>query len=206
MRNFIGEMFSTFVSQGLPRELVEQLRPWASTFGTNVLQRWGPIVAERAACAHVSRAGNACPSLAVCECRACGEQMCLGHAYVRKDASAICADCVAAFASAARSDEREAKAPRAGKKGRGKGRGAGRRWEPPPPPPPPPPDDTAQALQILGLGPAASWEEVVTRFRQLSREHHPDRFTDPARKAEAERMFKRITEAYHHLERTRTAA
>lgn len=210
MANFLGEMFSAFVAQGLPKELWEQIRPWASRFGSHVLERCGPVVAGGQACAHVARSGSPCPRLAVCECRGCGETVCLNHAYVKSDATAICIDCVAAFTEAARADERA----QARKQARGKGKGRSRRrWAPPPPPPPfggdavdPAARARRRALGVLGLDDSATFADVQARFRAMSREHHPDRFVDPVQKAEAEVRFKRISEAYHYLQRTRTAA
>jgi curved DNA-binding protein CbpA len=42
---------------------------------------------------------------------------------------------------------------------------------------------------VLGLSPTATLEEVKGRYRQLAREHHPDRFGD-------EEAFKRVSAAY----------
>lgn len=193
MANFFAEMFSTFVAQGLPRDLWEQLRPWVATFGSSVLERWSPIVARKEGCGHVSSRGNECVNVAVCECGGCGELVCLLHAYVRRDAKAICVDCVSAYRAAARDDFDDEDEPEE--------RYQRRRGEAPPTT-----DARAKALEVLGLSATASFEEVQVRFRKLSREYHPDRFVDAVAKRLAEEKFKALTEAYHVLERMRRAA
>ena len=52
---------------------------------------------------------------------------------------------------------------------------------------------------ILGLSAEATPAQISGAFRTLVKEHHPDRFKDPARKAEAERSLKEVTEAYNTL-------
>ena len=53
--------------------------------------------------------------------------------------------------------------------------------------------------EILGVGRDASEEAIRGRFRVLARDAHPDRFTDPAKKAEAEARFQVLTEAVNVL-------
>lgn len=203
MSSFLNEMFAAFVSQGLPRELFEQLRPWARKFGTSVLERSGPVVARRQSCAHVARSGTPCPRLAVVDCLGCGEAVCLGHAFVRNDARAVCADCVSAMTAATRERAR----PRGSKR-----RGKQRPWEPPPPPfdadwsAGQSRKELREAYAVFGLQDGAPFSDVQRRFRELSRECHPDRFVDATDKARAEERFKRVTAAYHVLERQRSAA
>ncbi len=52
--------------------------------------------------------------------------------------------------------------------------------------------------QILGVSSEASAEEIRSAFRRLARELHPDRFP-PEEKAQAERRFQQITQAYNVL-------
>jgi curved DNA-binding protein CbpA len=53
--------------------------------------------------------------------------------------------------------------------------------------------------ELLGLSREATPEQISERFRQLVMEHHPDRFQEPEKKAEAEQFLKEITEAYNTL-------
>jgi tetratricopeptide (TPR) repeat protein len=52
---------------------------------------------------------------------------------------------------------------------------------------------------VLGVSRDASEPVIRDRFRVLARESHPDRFTDPAKKAEAEARFQILTEAVNVL-------
>jgi len=53
--------------------------------------------------------------------------------------------------------------------------------------------------ELLGIAPTASAVEVRKAYARLAREKHPDRFTDPARKAEAQTVFQDITTAFNTL-------
>ncbi len=53
--------------------------------------------------------------------------------------------------------------------------------------------------EVLGVDRDAPDAAVRERFRVLARECHPDRFTDPAKKAEAEARFQVLTEAVNVL-------
>lgn len=53
--------------------------------------------------------------------------------------------------------------------------------------------------ELLGVGRDASEREIRDRFRRVARESHPDRFTDPVKKAEAEARFQLLTEAVNVL-------
>ncbi len=55
--------------------------------------------------------------------------------------------------------------------------------------------------ELLGLEAHASQADISRAFRALALEHHPDRYPDPADKAEAEKLLKDITEAYNTLRR-----
>lgn len=52
---------------------------------------------------------------------------------------------------------------------------------------------------ILGISKTARPEEIKKAYLQLARENHPDRIRDPIQKAEADRKFQLITEAYNQL-------
>ena len=52
---------------------------------------------------------------------------------------------------------------------------------------------------ILGVGRSARPEDIKKAYLRLARDNHPDRIRDPAQKAEADRRFQLITEAYNQL-------
>lgn len=62
---------------------------------------------------------------------------------------------------------------------------------------------TQNFYEILGVPQDASTAAITETFRRLVKEHHPDRFLDPARKAQAEVFLKDITEAYNTLSKPR---
>ena len=53
--------------------------------------------------------------------------------------------------------------------------------------------------EILGVSRDATEEAIRSRFRALAREAHPDRVTDPSKKAAAEARFQLLTEAVNVL-------
>src|SRR5512135_136911 len=53
--------------------------------------------------------------------------------------------------------------------------------------------------ELLGVSPSASAAEVRKAYASLAREKHPDRFTDPAEKERAQRIFQDITHAFNTL-------
>jgi preprotein translocase subunit Sec63 len=55
--------------------------------------------------------------------------------------------------------------------------------------------DIKHAYQTLGLKFDASQEQVKQAYRQLAKTWHPDRFTDPQQKREAEEKIKKINQA-----------
>ncbi|HEX8173169.1 MAG TPA: DnaJ domain-containing protein [Thermoanaerobaculia bacterium] len=52
--------------------------------------------------------------------------------------------------------------------------------------------------EVLGVDRAASEEQIRKRFREVAREQHPDRYRGPD-KADAERRFQTLTEAFNVL-------
>jgi curved DNA-binding protein CbpA len=58
--------------------------------------------------------------------------------------------------------------------------------------------------ELLGVAPSASAAEVRKAYARLAREKHPDRFTDPAEKRQAEVAFQEITAAFNALMNPRT--
>ena len=57
--------------------------------------------------------------------------------------------------------------------------------------------------EVLGVGPRASAEEIVSAYRDLVRQYHPDKFTDMPKdfRDVAEQKMKEINAAYEELKR-----
>jgi hypothetical protein len=158
--------------------LVQQLGQWFRSVTTHALGKW--TLMQEEPCAHPR-----CRERAVYTCVACQEPSCLQHAYLGQDASFICQQCVEATIEDFEDlDDEESSAPN----------DSFAQAEA---------EDRAESLRVLNLDKKATWEDVQERFRELSLKHHPDRQagkTDKQRQR-SEAKFKRVTEAYHKLER-----
>lgn len=58
--------------------------------------------------------------------------------------------------------------------------------------------------QLLGVAPSASAQEIRQAYMKLARDKHPDRFTDPAEKQAAQRLFQDLTTAFNTLQNPRS--
>jgi curved DNA-binding protein CbpA len=58
--------------------------------------------------------------------------------------------------------------------------------------------------QLLGVPPTASGQEIRQAYMRLAREKHPDRFSDPAEKQRAQRVFQDLTTAFNTLQNPRS--
>jgi DnaJ-domain-containing protein 1 len=63
------------------------------------------------------------------------------------------------------------------------------------------PPNILSAYDRLGLVPGASMEEVDRKRRELVKRFHPDRFSDPEKRARAERVTAEINAAHDAIER-----
>ena len=63
------------------------------------------------------------------------------------------------------------------------------------------PPNVLAAYDRLGLMPGASIEEVDRKRRELVKRYHPDRFSEPDRRARAERITAEINAAHDVIER-----
>jgi DnaJ-class molecular chaperone len=63
------------------------------------------------------------------------------------------------------------------------------------------PPDVLAAYHRLGLMPGASIEEVDKKRRELIKRYHPDRFSEPEKRARAERVASEINAAHDKIER-----
>jgi curved DNA-binding protein CbpA len=52
---------------------------------------------------------------------------------------------------------------------------------------------------ILGVNKTATSGEIRSAYLVKAKDHHPDRFSDPAEREDAGRRFQQITEAFNHL-------
>ncbi len=63
------------------------------------------------------------------------------------------------------------------------------------------PPGVLAAYDRLGLMPGSPIEEVDRKRRELVKRYHPDRFSDPAKRARAERVTAQINAAHDTIER-----
>jgi hypothetical protein len=101
-------------------------------------------------------------------------------------------------------EERRAAEEAAGERTNGRsasGRASGRRFSPGSFVPRAYPLEVLSAYNRLGLEPGASLEEVSRKRRELIKKYHPDRFTDPEKRARAERLTAEINAAHDTIER-----
>ena len=63
------------------------------------------------------------------------------------------------------------------------------------------PPDVLAAYDRLGLTPGSSIEDVDKKRRDLIKRYHPDRFSDPEKRARAERVTAQINAAHDTIER-----
>nr|CAD7395740.1 unnamed protein product [Timema poppensis] len=61
------------------------------------------------------------------------------------------------------------------------------------------PHGEQNAYKVLGVSGAASQAEIRLKYRELSREFHPDKVKDPEKRREAQEQFMEIQQAYETL-------
>lgn len=66
------------------------------------------------------------------------------------------------------------------------------------------PHGEINAYKVLGVDSGASQAEITSKYRALSKEFHPDKVQDPAKKAEAQTKFMEIQQAYEILSNIKT--
>lgn len=97
MPNPLVDLLLGAVSPGVPHAVFQQLEPWVTRFVRALPAEIGPQLRTQRACAMREKRGvrrrRPCGELALCSCISCGKLVCLGHAYVSRDAKTICAHC-----------------------------------------------------------------------------------------------------------------
>lgn len=161
---------------GLPvtDPLALELKAWSARLLKEAVPRWGGVVRSGMACHE-----RGCAHPASGACAACKRPTCLGHACVSIAADVVCIGCV--------------------KKVVGQGGVSSSGPEPNRSHEESEVDLRRQHLKVLGLKPGASQEDVKAAFRELAKQHHPDKHRTPARKKKASERFARMTLAYHWL-------
>lgn len=66
------------------------------------------------------------------------------------------------------------------------------------------PHGEINAYKVLGVDSSTSQADITSKYRQLSKEFHPDKVKDPAKKAEAQARFMEIQQAYEILSNAKT--
>lgn len=170
--------------QGLQTKdpLLQELQGWSSRLVEHAPGRWRAVVMSGIACDMQGPSGGPCRRPAVGACVVCRKPTCLAHALVSAGADVVCFRCVKAAQVAV--------------------------GNAPPESPAAAPDARAVArahLKTLGLPADATLDQVHRAFKKLAAKNHPDKAKTPEKRAAAEVRFKKISEAYHYLERHMSA-
>lgn len=159
--------------------LLVELQGWSSRLVEHAPGRWRAVIQSGIACAIPTPQGGSCKRPAVGACVVCRQPTCLAHALVSAGADVVCHRCVRAAQVAAGTapQEQVAQAPID-------------------------PKAIARAhLKELGLSEDATLEQVQKAFRKLAAKYHPDKAKTPAKKIAAEEKFKKISAAFHWLDK-----
>lgn len=169
---FIASVLQQATSElNVPPEAKRYIDAVTRLLGTAITQ-WRVVAASGARCTQ-------CGDPAISGCLKCGCMSCLRHSFVSPHTGQVaCSRCLGVTMNS------DARRP---------GNGA---------------DQAAASaaveelrkkhLKTLKLEPDATDDDVHAAFRELGKKHHPDR-APRGKRVEAEKAFKRITEAYHWL-------
>lgn len=154
------------------------LKPWLMSFATQAAPKIKRGFAEHRSCECTNGPHGSCAQPAALPCEACGKRCCMYHAFLTWKGDAVCWHCVAELiqrkSAGAGHDVREDERKRAQE------------------------ERIDASLKVLGLTRAAGFEDVKRAFRDFAAKNHPDR-SRPEERAEAERRFKLVSEAYNFL-------
>lgn len=204
LTDLLGSIFSGVAGaeDGVHLRIWNELKPWVANLLPAATSKWLPRIAVGNQCEVplVERGAftnRQCERLAVAACDVCHRPVCLHHARIDQYGDAICYICVADATVAVPPLQRE----------RARARGApprptaaaGHEHTTPPPKPGPSPQDVAKAMQILGVKPTSTWEQVRAAHRKLSAQHHPDKHRTARQKTAAEKKFLLVQKAFEVL-------
>jgi len=185
--------------------------------------RWSSVSAAGIKCETRFQTATAgvqrCGAPAIAACVICGHPTCFDHSMVSpRDGTVICFGCIGQLHRTVKiGDQNVHSGQAADQSAQGSCCTCPNPFECSPDCPVPEHRQAAQAtrkdpeklrrehLGTLGLGTDPSWREIQTAYKQLARQHHPDRCKTGKKKAAHERMAK-INAAYSWLNENRKAA
>lgn len=161
------------LEQAPQKHVVDQMMQFVGNLHRNILPWFVRVIPDPCA---ISR----CRQQAVLYCESCKQPVCLAHIHLSHRGTGICDQCVADLCGVQPEPE-----PRRRQQQTGGIPAEKIRW----------------ARRQLGVRPGATMREIQRQFRKLSAEHHPDRAQTEAQRQRREDKMKRISEAYHLLQR-----
>jgi hypothetical protein len=176
---------------GLGAEVVwAQLRPWFSSISTHGVLRWLPRAAVHLPCHVPEYEGGVpvgpCRHAALETCLACGEPVCLTHAFVDSHGEAICYLCAVKLRAVGSGADSASPGPQADseqERQRARRQAAEQR--------------AGWARGVLNVQEGISWEDVRRQHRKLSARLHPDRAGgDEARYKNVQMAYDVLKEIY----------
>ena len=204
---FIGKFVNRAVGQVANAQtdpLAASVFRWFGNFQEHVMRKWYPITRANLACS-VKQKNPAtgkfepCPHVAIGACCFCRHPTCLHHAMVNHVAEIACFRCMVECVQLMKDKHPEWQArPDIGANGSQSA---------------PPASQEAvdlerrrRYLKVLGLKDPTTWDEIHATFRELSIKLHPDRAPTPAKRVQAEKKFKALSEAYSWFSEKRERA
>lgn len=191
---------------GTPQKVWQELGPWFSRLSQNAAKKWLPRILSDASCQVPllsSGMPSPCTRHAISQCDVCGRNVCLEHARVDHRGEAICFPCIAAAMKAAKQH---------GQDFFDGNTATDRGYENAPPKNGPQPNSAQakkealrEAYRILGVKQSCTDAELKAAYRKLAAKWHPDKFSDPDKKADAETKIKRINRAHDFIVAERNA-
>jgi hypothetical protein len=176
-----GQLVKNFVRGEMDRYVEAfsgALKPWLMSFATQAAPKIKRGFAEQRPCECTNGPHGSCAQPAALPCEACGKKCCMYHAFLTWKGDAVCWHCVAELirgkSAGAGHDVREDERKRAQE------------------------ERIDASLKVLGLTRSAGFEDVKRAFRDFAAKNHPDR-ARPEERAEVERRFKLVSEAYNFL-------